>query len=117
MDGAADSSWLYKLCWEEGIDLLTRPQKNARKRAEPWMDKRNDRLLEILGLGGDKIAKSIWGKLSGYSRRVTVESAIARWKRLYGGHLQSRCPANQNFEVKMKAHILNKMKALENAVS
>ena len=82
MDGAADSSWLYKLCFEEGIDLLTSPQKNTRKHRDPWMSKRNNRLLEILGLGGDKIAKSIWGKLSGYSTRVTVESAIARWKRL-----------------------------------
>lgn len=108
MDGAGDNSWLYKLCFEEGVDLLTPPQKNARKHSEPWMRERNNRLLQILGLGGDKIAKSIWGKLSGYSKRVTVESAIARWKRLYGGHLKSRSPANQRFEVRIKAHILNK---------
>jgi hypothetical protein len=32
MDGAADSSKLYKLCWRQGIDLLSPPQKNACKR-------------------------------------------------------------------------------------
>ena len=90
MDGAADSSSLYRLLWEQRIDLLTPPQKNARKRKEPWLQTRNNCLLEILGLGGDKEAKSLWGRLSGYSKRVTVESAIARWKKLFGYHLKSR---------------------------
>jgi len=110
MDGAADSFELYRLFWERGIDLLTPPQKNARKREEVWLQDRNRRLLEIMGFGGDKVAKSLWSKLSGYSKRVTVESAIARWKKLFGPHLNSRTPENQQFEVKLKALIMNKMK-------
>lgn len=113
MDGAADSSALYKLCWLQGIDLLTPPQKNARKRQEPWLVKRNDRLLEILGLGGDKLAKSLWGKLIGYSKRATVESAIARWKKLFGQHLTGRLMDTQRLEVILKSLIMNKMKELE----
>jgi len=74
---------LYKLTYDSGIDLLTPPKKNAKKRDEPWMQDRTRRSLKILGLGGNKEAKSLWGKLSGYSKRATVESAIARWKRLF----------------------------------
>jgi len=113
LDGAADSSALYRLLWERGIDLLTPPQKNARKREEPWLQARTNRLLEILGLGGDKEAKSLWGKLSGYSKRVTVESAIARWKRLFGSDLKSQNPDNQRLEVILKSQIMNKMKNLK----
>jgi len=113
MDGVADSSTLYKLCWDNGIDLLTPPQKNARKRKEPWLEKRNDRLLEILGLGGDKAAKSLWAKLTGYSKRVTVESAIARWKKLFGHNLVGRTEETQRLEISLKSLIMNKMKEFE----
>ena len=104
---------MYKLLWREGIELLTPPQKNARKRNEPWLKQRNNRLLEILGLGGDKEAKSLWGKLTGYSKRVTVESAIARWKKLFNYDLRSRDDRNQRLEVNLKSHIINKMISLE----
>jgi len=113
MDGAADSSALYKICWQKGIDLLTPPQKNARLRKDPWLEKRNNRLLEILGLGGDKEAKSLWGRLTGYSKRATVESAIARWKVLFGHHLKGRLIETQETEVFVKSLILNQMKNIE----
>lgn len=113
MDGAADASFLYKFCWERGIDLLTPPQKNARLKTHPWFKQRNHRLLEILKLGGDLEAKSLWGKLAGYSKRVTVESAIARWKKLFGQHLLGRTEETQRLEVSIKSLILNQMKNLE----
>ena len=109
MDGAADSSKLYKDCWERNIDLLTRPPTNARKHSDPWMQSRNKRLAEIRGLGGDRVAKSFWAKLSGYSKRVTVESAIARWKKLFSQGLSSRASESQHFEVSIKSMIINKM--------
>ena len=112
IDGAADDFSLHKLLWENEIDFLTPPPKNARVRKEPWLDFRNRSLLQILGLGGDKTARSLWGKLTGYSKRATVESAIARWKKLYSGHLQSRNFANQRVEVILKSEIMNKMKEL-----
>lgn len=113
MDGVADSSQMYKLLWKEGIDLLTPPQKNARKRNEPWLKQRNNKLLEILGLGGDKETKSTWGKLTGYSKRVTIESAIARWKKLFKYDLRSRDDRNQRLEAILKSQIINKMILLE----
>jgi len=109
MDGVADVERLYKFAWESEIDILTPPKKTAIKRREPWMKNRTNRLLEIKGLGGDPQAKSLWGKLSGYSKRVTVESAIARWKKLFTGHLESRCDTRQRVECKLKSLMINKM--------
>ena len=42
----------------------------------------------IKGLGGEEIARSIRGKLTGYSQRSEVESAIAKWKSLLGEKLK-----------------------------
>jgi hypothetical protein len=117
MDGAADSSSLYHQAVEAGIDLLTPPPKNARKRKEPWLEARNARVLEILGLGGDQQARSIWAKLTGYNRRVTVESAIAKWKRLFGQFLKSRRVETQRLEVALKSLIINKIKYFDRAVA
>lgn len=113
MDGAADIERLYKYAWESGIDLLTPPKKTAKKRKEPWMQDRTRRLLEILGLGGDAKAKSLWGRLSGYSKRATVESAISRWKKIFSGFLESRCNKRQSTEIYLKAQILNTMNTLK----
>lgn len=113
MDGAADSSKIYRLLDKQGINLLTPPQSNAVLRKEPWLKKRNERILQILGLGGDKLARTLWAKLCGYSKRATVESAIARWKKLFGASLQSRVAKNQDFETSIKSLIMNKMKKLE----
>jgi hypothetical protein len=52
-------------------------------------------------------ARSIWAKLVGYNRRVVAESAIARWKRLYGGEFKSRCSERGRVEVKLKAMLIN----------
>lgn len=116
MDGIADSGSLYRQAIESGVDLLTPPQKNARKRKEPWFQTRNKRILEIQGLGGDQLARSIWAKLTGYNRRVTVESAIARWKKLFGPFLKSRTWENQRREVSLKSLIINEIKKHDQAV-
>ncbi|MCB1113616.1 MAG: hypothetical protein KDK62_02555, partial [Chlamydiia bacterium] len=43
-----------------------------------------------------------WAKLTGYNKRVTVESAIAKWKRLFGQFLRSRGLESQLLEVSLK---------------
>ncbi|NGX56748.1 MAG: hypothetical protein K1060chlam5_00994 [Candidatus Anoxychlamydiales bacterium] len=47
--------------------------------------KRSEILMEIRGLGDDKLARSIWKKLKGYHRRSLVETAFYRIKTLLGG--------------------------------
>lgn len=108
-DGIADSQRCYRLAAKYNKVLLTPPKKGAVYRREPEFAQRNDAIRIIRGLGNDRIAKSIWGKLSGYSRRVIAESMMARWKKLYGGDLKSRCTGRQNIEVQLKAAMINIM--------
>jgi len=54
--------------------------------------------------------KSLWRKLSGYSKRVTVKTAIARWKKLFNGYLESRGDKRQHIESILKSLIINNMK-------
>ena len=76
------------------------------------MDDRNHSVLEILGLGGDNQARKLWKKLKGYHRRSLSETAMFRFKRLFGGDLKSRSLASQKAEVKAKCEALNRMTKL-----
>lgn len=109
IDGIADSRKCYCLAAKYNKELLTPPKQGAVYRHEPELAGRNDAIKLIRGLGNDRVAKSIWGKLSGYNRRVIAESMMARWKKLYGGGLKSRCQDRQNIEVQLKAIMINTM--------
>lgn len=106
-DGIADSLRCYRLAIKYNKTLLTPPQKGAIFRKEQELEGRNDAIRLIRGLGNDRTAKSIWGKLTGYNRRVIAESMMARWKKLYGGDLKSRCSDRQNIEIQLKAAMIN----------
>jgi len=109
IDGIADSRRCYELAGKYNKELLTPPKKGAVLRKERGYEKRNETVRIVRGLGGDRIAKSIWGKLVGYNRRVIVESMMARWKGLYGGSLRSRCEERKRVEVTIKALMINEM--------
>jgi len=108
-DGIADSKRCYELCRRYNKELLTPPSRKAVLRHEPEYCLRNEALRIIKGLGGDELARSIWAKLSGYSRRSEVESQIARWKKLLGSELKSRGIERIRKEVRLKGIILNEM--------
>ncbi len=108
-DGIADSKKCYEICRKHNKELLTPPNRRAILRKEPEYYLRNEALRVIKGLGDDELARSIWAKLSGYSRRSVVESAIARWKKLLGGRLKSKSLENIKKEVNLKGLILNEM--------
>jgi len=108
-DGIADSKRCYETCRKYNKELLTPPNRRAVYRQEPEYCLRNEALRIIKGLGGDELARSIWSKLSGYSRRSQVESSIARWKKLLGGRLRSQGLESIKKEVMLKAMILNEM--------
>ena len=109
IDGIADMQKCYEEVQKRNKELITPPKKGAILRSEKCYEKRNEAILQIRGLGGDKIAKSIWGKLVGYNRRVEVESMIARWKRVYGGEISSRSQERMVKEIKLKALMINEM--------
>lgn len=108
-DGIADSVKCYRLAKKYSKQLLTPPKRGAVLRKEEDLSKRNNAVRIIRGLGNDQIAKSIWGKLVGYNRRVIIESMMSRWKRLYGGDLKSRCEERKKKEVQLKAMMINVM--------
>lgn len=109
IDGIADNLRCYELADRYNKHLLTPPKKGAVLRKEKGYEKRNEAVRVVRGLGGDRLAKSIWGKLVGYNRRVIAESMMARWKRLYGGNLRSHCEERKKIEVGIKAMMINKM--------
>ena len=84
-DGIADSSRCYVTALKYNKRLLTPPKRGAILRKESEFAGRNDAIRIIHGLGGDMHAKSLWGKLIGYSRRAVVEGMMSRWKQLFGG--------------------------------
>ena len=64
-DGAYDRRCVRRAVQTKGASLLTPPPKNARVRGID--QQRDSAVLSIRGLGGDLCAKSLWGRLTGYS--------------------------------------------------
>lgn len=113
-DGAYDKEVCYKANQNHGSLPIIPPQKNAafHSNASPHMKLRNDAYLQILGLGGNKEARQLWKKLKGYHLRSLGETAMFRFKQLFGNKLVSRTMANQKAEARAKCTALNIMTRL-----
>ena len=112
-DGAYDKEDCYKVFLRNEIDPVIPPQKNAiLHEDQEWMEPRNKALKEIMGLGGDDEARSVWKKLKGYHKRSLAETAMFRFKQIFGGALSSRTMLNQKAEVFVKCLIINRMNSL-----
>jgi hypothetical protein len=107
-DGAYDGKDSREEIRKRKAKALIPPPRNARLHGKN-LD-RDDSILIIRGLGNDKVAKSIWGKLTGYSIRSLVETAFSRMKRLFGERLFSKLPEKQAIENRLRCIILNKMR-------
>jgi len=77
--------------------------------ALPGMEERNQAISERKGLGSDEVGLSLWGKLTGYSKRALVETGFSRLKTLYGGQFYSRKMPTQKVEGHLKALMMNEM--------
>lgn len=114
-DGAYDKEICYHALTRVGIDPIIPPQRNAvlqEDKSRPWMQSRDTALLAIIGLGDDEEARKIWKKLMGYHRRSIGETAMYRFKTLFGGSLKSRKMHYQKAEVFAKCIAINRMNAL-----
>ena len=56
-----------------------------------------------------------WQVSSGYNQRSRIEAPIGRWKMLVGPQMRARKFENQETEVKITTHIMNKMNELGRA--
>lgn len=107
-DGAYDDRDIRDLIRKRGGRALIPPPSNA---VCHGTDLDRDRvILDIRAFGGDKIAKSIWGKLSGYSRRALVETTFSRYKKMFGERAFSRTRERLILENRLKCVLLNKMR-------
>ena len=76
------------------------------------MEARNNAVLGILELGGDEEGRKLWKKLTGYHRRSLAETAMFRFKQLFGNNLRSRNLKKQRAETRAKCEALNVMTKL-----
>ena len=85
-DGAYDSSRVYGLLGDMGVEVVVKPKRNGRPdRGHPGR-RRAVELVRRLGYDG-------WAKLTGYGRRWAVETVYSTVKRLFG-----ECSLSRSFE-------------------
>ncbi len=113
-DGAYDTKSCYEASYLHELSLIAPPQRSAvfHHDAPHYMEARNNAVLEILGLGGDDDARKIWKKLKNYHRRSLSETAMFRFKCLFGDQLTSHRFENQKAEVWAKCIAINRMNSL-----
>lgn len=118
-DGAYDTKRCYEANIKHGSVPIIPPNRNAVFHQDPFppMQIRNIHLLEISGLGGDADSRKLWKKLRGYHRRSLAETAMFRFKQLFGSKLASRKLETQRAESRAKCEALNIMTRLGMPVS
>ena len=110
-DGAYDQVKVYNLLAEREIQPLIPPRVNAvvwtNKEGNDLTHPRNEAINQI-----DKVGLVDWKKQIGYHRRSLAETAMFRWKTIFGGRLSSRLLRHQKIEVQIKAYCLNRFTQL-----
>lgn len=109
-DGAYDTYDIWELLKKNKIQGIIPPQENA----VYWLDENE----ELLDLDRNHILEHIerqsrkeWKEKSGYHRRSLSETAMFRFKTIFGPTLYSRDFKKQKTEAKIKTKCLNKMTA------
>jgi IS5 family transposase len=114
-DGAYDGTEFRQEIEKNGAEPIIPPPRDAivhPESADKAIQKRNDAVREIHGLGGDDDARRIWKMLKGYHRRSLAETAMYRIKQLTGGNMRSREWERQRVEGYIKCLVINKMTTL-----
>lgn len=115
-DGAYDTYAIWKLLKEKEIEGIIPPQENAVYWVDQFdnlLDLDRNRILEQI----DKIGREEWKKASNYHRRSLSETAMNRYKTIFGPTLYSRIFEKQKTEARIKIKCLNKMTALGMPIS
>jgi hypothetical protein len=114
-DGAYDREPFYAALSARDVQGIIPPRRGGRLRdlrKTPWMTDRNKALRAIAGMGNDDEARKLWKILSGYHKRSLGETAMFRFKTLFGGNFRSRELRRQKVELYAKSIALNKMTRL-----
>ena len=109
-DGAYDKEKVYKAAAAKGVSKITIP---PRRDAVLWEENgpdphpRNENLRHIWERG-----RKEWKEESGYHRRSLAETAMFRFKTIFGDHLNAREAKRQKTEARVKCAALNRMTRL-----
>lgn len=114
-DGAYDRGPFYKELQRHGLEAIVPPRRGGRLQdidKKPWMLDRNNALRAIIGMGNDDEARKMWKILSGYHKRSLGETAMYRFKKMFGGDFRSKELKRQKAELYAKSVAMNKMTQL-----
>lgn len=109
-DGAYDKDKVYKAAAARGVNKITIP---PRRDAVVWEENgsephpRNEILRRMAEIG-----RKEWKEESGYHRRSLAETAMFRFKTIFGDHLNAREMQRQKSEARIKCSALNRMTRL-----
>ena len=111
-DGAYDKRKFYDTCQEHEVETLTVP---PRRDARIWQHgnckapslPRDENLRRIRQVGRQR-----WKEEAGYHRRSLAETAVFRFKTIFGDTLRSRTLPRQITEARIKCAALNRMTQL-----
>lgn len=112
-DGVYDTRQVYDAIQARAPDarIIIPPQKNARIwqhgncKATPLPRDENLRAIR-------KSGRQVWKQQSGYHQCSLAETAMFRFKTIFGGHLSTRLLESQTVQVRIRAKILNCMTQL-----
>lgn len=114
-DGAYDKSPCYQKLHDQGIKGVFPPQKGAILHdlsKEPWMKDRNAAIEMIDECGNDEIARQLWKRLADQHTQSLAETAMYRYKTLFGNRLMSRRLDRQKGETFARSLAMNQMTRL-----
>lgn len=111
-DGAYDKRKVYEECTKRGIKKVTIPPRRDAKIWQHGNSKepplaRDENLRRIRQVG-----RKTWKQESGYHQRSLAETAMFRFKIIFGDHLQARKIEQQITEARIKSAALNRMTQL-----
>jgi hypothetical protein len=89
------------------IKSIIKPRRNARVDRGP--PERRNSIITFKTL-----REKTWGRLMGYGRRWSAETAFSTFKRLYGEYCMARSMENIAKELSAKAYIYNMIINLQN---
>lgn len=115
-DGSYDTLEVWDLLKEQGVQGIIPPQENAVYWVDEFdklLDLDRNKILEQI----DQIGRKEWKIASKYHRRSLSETAMMRFKIIFGPTLYSRIFEKQKTEAAIKIKCLNKMTALGMPIS
>lgn len=122
-DGAYDKKSCYKSCHNEQIQLITPPMRCAQKQKVPIAelsirDEAIDRIQVLTQETNDiELARAQWKIEADYHCRSISETAMFRFKTIFGDKLSTRTLENQRIEAMVKINLMNRFSNLGMPIS